>query len=386
MMRAAVLFLLALGLLPTVRAQSESCAGVDPENYQQVYACLSSLQRSDGRAVAQGNVGTASCRTMIARYRGAVRSRGMGARELQADGAPTRYPSCALFARIIKDMSGQDAYWSGCLDYGSQPTAEHLGQCLKTVLPGYYGARSARMALRFQGCGEVVGAYEIGLRAATADNGLPTGYARPDCQLIADYLAQRPSVTASPDSSPAGSPTPNAPGQDMSLSPSQSPPTRVTPPESRQPQWAACLNYDPDNLFAHLRACLGVGRQMRRMRECREVQAAYMAQLKQAYGRLPENYIVLPCSIADDYLAEFRAEEEAEKQAALERKNEQERQQRAALVKDADDLRNNPPARPLFARPWLTWLILLTLLGTAGWGGWRFIRHKSVQRQGESTT
>jgi hypothetical protein len=146
-----------------------------------------------------------------------------------------------------------------------------------------------------------------------------------------------------------------------------------------QPQWAYCLNYDPDNLPAHLRACLGTGREMRRMKECREVQAAYMARLKQAYGRLPENHIVLPCSVADGYLAEFRAEEEAERQAALERKKEQERLNRERLVKDAEDLRDNPPPRPLFTRPWTTWVILLALLGGAGWSGWRFVQRKRAQ-------
>lgn len=115
------------------------------------------------------------------------------------------------------------------------------------------------------------------------------------------------------------------------------------------------------------------------MKECREVQAAYMARLKQAYGRLPKNHIVLPCPVADGYLAEFRAEEEAERQAALERKKEQERLNREKRVKDADDLRENPPPRPLFARPWVTWVVLLALIGGAGWGGWRFVQRKRAQ-------
>lgn len=112
------------------------------------------------------------------------------------------------------------------------------------------------------------------------------------------------------------------------------------------------------------------------MQECREVQAAYMARLQQAYGRLPENYIVLPCSVAEGYLAEFRAQEEAERQAALARKKERERLAREQLIRDVEDLRDHPPPRPLFARPWVTWAVLLALLGGAVWGGWRFIRRK----------
>lgn len=400
MKRMVWLFLLAASAADPAWAQSDACATVDPESYDQVYACLSSLQRSDGRTMAHGNLDTAPCRTVIARYRGAVRGHGvrLRSREPRAKSEPL-YPSCAVLARAVQDMTGKAAYWSGCLDYGSLPPAEHLRQCLKTVLPGYYGVGQGRGAQRLRGCGEVLGAYETGLRAAMPDNGLPPGYSRPDCQLAADYLAQPgdnasvvPPAPAPSSAPPPVPPAPSNPTQDppAAASPSAapatatpapvSPPARPRPlPGTGQPQWADCLNYDPDNLPAHLRQCLGTGRDMRRMKECREVQAAYMARLIQAYGRLPENHIVLPCSVADGYLAVFRAEEEAEKQAALERKKEQERQVRAQLVRDAEDLRDNPPPRPLFARPLTTWVILLALLGGAGWGGWRFVQRKRAQ-------
>ncbi len=392
MKRTGWRFLLATSAASPAGAQSEACATVDPESYDQVYACLSSLQRSDGRTMAHGNLDTAPCRTVIARYRGAVRGQGvrLRSRESRAKSEPL-YPSCAVLARVVQDMTGKAAYWSGCLDYGSLPLAEHLSQCLKTVLPGYYGVvGQGRGAQRLRGCGEVLGAYETGLRAAMPDNGLPPGYVRPDCQLAADYLAQ-PGDNASvvpPASAPSSAPPPVPPAPSH---PAQDPPATATPapvspparprplPGTGQPQWADCLNYDPDQLPAHLRQCLGTGREMRRMHECREVQAAYMAKLIQAYGRLPENHIVLPCSVADGYLAEFRAEEEAEKQAALERKKEQERQVRAQLVRDAEDLRDHPPPRPLFARPWVTWLVLLALIGGVGWSGWRALRRKRVQ-------
>ncbi len=395
MKRTAWLFLLAASAADPAWAQGDACAAVDPESYDQVYACLSSLQRSDGRTMAHGNLDTAPCRTVIARYRGAVRGHGvrLRSREPRAKSEPL-YPSCAVLARVVQDMTGKAAYWSGCLDYGSLPPAEHLRQCLKIVLPGYYGVGQGRGAQRLRGCGEVLGAYETGLRAAMPDNGLPPGYSRPDCQLAADFLAQPwdkasvvPPAPAPSSAPPPVPPAPSNPAQDppAAASPSAapatatpapvSPPARPRPlPGTGQPQWADCLNYDPDNLPAHLRACLGTGREMRRMHECREVQAAYMAKLKQAYGRLPENHIVLPCSVADGYLAVFRAEEEAEKQAALERKKEQERLGREKLVMDAEDLRDNLPARLLFARPWVTWAVLLALIGGMGWGGWRVIQ------------
>ena len=84
MKRAVWGFLLAATAADPALAQSDACATVDPENYDQVYACLSSLQRADGRTMVQGNLDTAPCRTVIARYRGA--GPGRGAQRLQGCG------------------------------------------------------------------------------------------------------------------------------------------------------------------------------------------------------------------------------------------------------------------------------------------------------------
>ena len=112
MKRAVWGFLLAASAADPVFAQSEACATVDPNNFDQVYACLSSLQRSDGRTMAHGNLDAAPCRTVIAQYRGAVRGRGvrLRSREPRADAEPL-YPSCALLARVVQDMTGKAAYW-----------------------------------------------------------------------------------------------------------------------------------------------------------------------------------------------------------------------------------------------------------------------------------
>ena len=115
---------------------------------------------------------------------------------------------------------------------------------------------------------------------------------------------------------------------------------------------------------------------MRRLKECPQVQAAYTERLTQAYGGLPENFLVLPCPVAEGYLAEFRAQEEAEQQAALERQKQAKQEQRAALIKRIEDLRDHPPSRPFYAQPWVTWLVLLSLLGALGWGVWRFLQKR----------
>ena len=332
---------------PVGAVGSADCAATDPENFDQVYACMSSFRRGSGTRNAFANIAVQDCRSIRMSYLVALTTSG-----LKRDDAHQRVPSCALLARVAKEMTGKDAYWSGCLEFGSLPVKDHLARCLDRFIPGYYGG--GRAARKLQGCGEILGAYEQGLRAASGEFALPEGYARPDCALVADYLGA---------------------GQAPQPAPAQGQEAPRKPPQG-QPQWARCLNYDPANLPAHLRQCLGTGPDLRRLKECPQVQAAYTERLIQAYGGLPENYLVLPCPVADGYLAEFRAQEEAEKQAALDRQKEAQREQRAALIKRIETLRDNPPSRPFYAQPWVTWLFLLSILGGIGRGVWRFINKR----------
>lgn len=356
MIRRRVVFslLALLGFAPPVGAVgSADCAATDPENFEQVYACMSSFRRGSGTRNAFANIAVQDCRSIRMNYLVALTTSG-----LTREDAKKRVPSCALFARVAKEMTGKDASWSGCLEFGSLPLKDHLARCLDRFIPGDDGG--GRAARPVQGCGEVLSAYERGLRSATGEFALPEGYARPDCALVADYLAGQ-----APQPAPAQG---------------QEPPRRQ--PQG-QPQWAHCLNYDPANLPAHLRQCLGTGPDMRRLKECRQVQATYTERLIQAYGGLPDNHLILPCPVADEYLAEFRAQEEAEKQAALERQKQAQQEQRAALIKRIEALRDQPPARPFYAQPWVTWLVLLALLGGLGWGVWRFARRR-LQLAGNS--
>lgn len=365
--------LLLLGLLPpggaAVTRPSADCAATDPENFEQVYACMSSFRRGERNAFAP--VLSSDCRSIRMIYLEALTVSG-----LKREDAKTRVPSCALLARVVKDMTGKEPYWAGCLDFGSLPLKDHLARCLDRFIPGYYGG-AGRSARKMQGCGEILGAYEQGLRAASGEYTLPKGYTRPDCALVANYLGAGQSAPTKPqgpgEERGEGQGAGQTPGAGVGTAPAQS---QVPRPGSGQPQWAACLNYDPANLPAHLRQCLGTGPDMRRLQDCRQVQAAYTARLIQAYGRLPENHLILPCPVADGYLAEFRAQSAAEQQAALERQKQAKQAQRAALIKRIEDLRDNPPSRPFYAQPWVTWLFLLSILGAIGGGVWRFLQKR----------
>jgi hypothetical protein len=345
-------FLAVWALALPVTALAADCAATDPENFEQVYACMASFRRGDRNAFT--HIEVRDCRSIRMTYLSALVASGLSREEGQR-----RVPSCTLFARVVRDLSGKDAYWSGCIGFGSVPTPAHMARCLDRFVPGYYGGGST--ARKMQGCGEVLGAYEKGLRAADGMSALPEGYSRPDCALVPDYLA------ASEPEQPSGA-TQATPGQQSAQG-----------SRPGQPQWAQCLNYDPANLPAHLRRCLGAGPDRRRFKECQDVQAAYTKRLEQAYGGLPENFLVLPCSVAEGYLADIRTEENAEKQAALERRKEADRAKRAALVKQIETLRDHPPSRPVYAQPWVTWVVLLAFLAGIGRVGWRFVQRKRAQ-------
>ena len=117
---------------PVGAVGSADCAATDPENFDQVYACMSSFRRGSGTRNAFAHIAVQDCRSIRMSYLVALTTSG-----LKRDEAHQRVPSCALLARVAKEMTGKDAYWSGCLEFGSLPVKDHLARCLDRFIPGY---------------------------------------------------------------------------------------------------------------------------------------------------------------------------------------------------------------------------------------------------------
>lgn len=334
-------------LRPVLAQDTAQCAATDPADFEQVYACMSSYRRWNGQNIFAGIMSHAGCQTLIRYYRKALETSGIS----RQDAAAMEVPTCALLARVVREISGKPAYWAECTGYGERPPEEHLAQCLETFIPGYTGTPLAR-ALPRKGCGDLQKDYQRALRTATPTGKPPAGYVQPDCTVVASALA-----TLEAAAGPA-------------------PPALPIPGLTAQPaDWGPCQGYDPANMPAHLRQCLGEGQELLRLHDCQAVQAAYQAKIIQANGRLPANWLIPPCSVAEPFLAEVKAHWE-QKLAA--EKAAQDRARAAERLRQFRAAQASLPERPFGSPgPWLTWLLGALLLATVGWRGWRAWRRRA---------
>ncbi|MBK8208677.1 MAG: hypothetical protein IPK78_00710 [Rhodospirillales bacterium] len=351
MIAALVLALLVgLGASREAHAFTADCLEADPKNFDEVYACMFSFRGSRGENMFVNNIATNDCRSVRKQYRTALyasmQQEPMPTNKAEANRRLARLnaiikdeslaPSCEILARASKEMTGATPFWGGCLGFGSVPQDQHLKTCLETFVPGFYGR--GRKTESLQGCGDVLNSYEAGLKSASPDQKLPATYVRPDCAVAADYLA--------------------------SLKPR---PAAAAEAQGR-PKWEPCMDYDPGNVLPHVRKCLGLAEKIPHeaflsLTNCQSVRAAYESGLQKAYARLPDNYVILPCSVADVIVADVQAEkariEDERRRAEIERQREQ------ALRKA-----NVPaPDRGFFSGAMITWTILggiVLALGLAG--------------------
>lgn len=358
-MRVAFLLALAavLGVTGQARAaggRSAECLGTDPKDFNAVYACMSSFRNSNGQNVFLGNIATSDCRTVRMEYKGAVEAslvpgadRAASMRERQNLSHSLRdgnlIPSCEILARAVREMTGNPPYWGGCAGWDGAAQDRHLKSCLETM-----------KAQRLQGCGDVFARYEQGLRAADPESKLPVGYARPDCTVAADYLASlAPRMQITSSTAPA-----QATGGGV------------------RPAWEPCMDYDPADVATHLRRCLGIAGKIpassfMTLTSCQSVRSAYEAGLTKAYGRLPDGYVGLPCSVADTVVADVTAEKtriEEEKRLA-----NAEIQRQVALSAATVPA----PGRGFFSGERITWTILAVILAGGLFLGWRFIKRRA---------
>ncbi|MBK8174850.1 MAG: hypothetical protein IPK66_06145 [Rhodospirillales bacterium] len=362
-MRAAV-FLAVLALLVSLGAGREAhaltadCLEADPKNFDEVYACMSSFRGSRGENMFVNNIATNDCMSVRKQYRTALyasmQQEPMPTNKAEANRRLARLnaimkdeslaPSCEILARASKEMTGATPFWGGCLGFGSVPQEQHLKSCLETFVPGYYGRERKTESL--QGCGDVLNNYEAGLKAASLDQKLPKAYVRPDCTVAADYLASL-------------KPKPAAEAQ-------------------ARPKWEPCMDYDPGNALPHVRKCLGLAEKIPAgaflsLTNCQSVRAAYESGLQKAYARLPDTYVILPCSVADVIVADVQAEkariEDERRRADIER-------MRAEALRQA----NVPaPDRGFFSGATITWVVLGGIVLALVLAGWMLLKRRVRQ-------
>lgn len=174
------------------RAQSADCGHPDPANFDQVFACMSSLhfggQGQGANVFVQS--GITSCNAAAHQYASALRKSRVSPQEIHQ-----LIPSCDFLAKGMEQLKGAPPAWSACTGYPGHFDPAHMKACLDRFLPGYYGGRRSLQSLN--GCADATQQYELALRDATivtTDRSmtatLPQGYQKPDCAVVAGMIGK----------------------------------------------------------------------------------------------------------------------------------------------------------------------------------------------------
>ena len=279
------------------------CADADPENYEDVYACVSSYRhKRTGHSGFEATFSrsTSACLAYQTIYAAALRESGIANANPSFPEGRARIPSCEMLAKVREDWTGQPPSWQACLDFDPARSAEHLPECVTGYLRGLkgrdkpeFGAREAASFLPT--CEEALRTYETALRDAHAGREPPPEYQRLDCSVVAEVLTamQSPTLAAS--------------GQEPAIA----------------AQWGACLGYDGDNASGHIERCM-TG-YVAGIEDCGALISAYEGRLRAAYGgSFPVGYLRPKCFDAADMIeaAKIAAEEVRAQAAARQREIE----------------------------------------------------------------
>lgn len=242
-----------------VHAQKADCGRPDPTNFDQVFACMSSLHfgsQGQGPNVFV-QAGVTNCSAAAHHYASALRQSHISPQEI-----PDLIPSCDLLAKGMAQLKGSPPAWSTCTGYPGHFDPAHMKACLDRFLPGHYGGSRSMQSLA--GCADATQQYELALRYATIAKDrtmmgiLPPGYQKPDCAIVAGMVGK-------------GSP---------------------------------CLNYEAT--AQHIQQCLGAAALS--LPDCSLMRQTYETKLRQAYGGgLPPGYAALTCDQLGDLVGQAKA-------------------------------------------------------------------------------
>jgi len=274
----------------------------DPASFDDVFMCMGGYRHTQGvgasaNRFAGSNIATSGCGDIWARYQAALREAGVES-ETEIN---KRKPDCDIFAQVSHEISGRPAYWSGCTGYKGT-NEEHVRQCLETFIPGYYGhGGNAEKILKNAGdCNKLARDYQLGVRAASSDRALPSDFSPLGCDVANKLL--------------------------------------VAWGGRSETELSACQDYSPDSVVEHIDKCLALNRQeLAWLRDCNQVRQKYELKLRQTYGSLPDNYILLRCSDTGPILEQAEAVRQkiiAERRAERTRQEKIRAQQIAAANKE----------------------------------------------------
>lgn len=279
------------------------CADTDPENYDDVWRCVSSYRdRRSGKNGFESGFSRAvtACFDFQTKYAAALRASGIKNANASLPETRALIPSCEMAAKVRADWTGEPSAWADCLNFAPETLETHMTACLTSWLRGYKGRGqddfTPRDAARFlPDCEAALNAYEQALKASHEGRKPPPEYVPPSCDLVASVLSGMMSPVAV------------AGGEQPAV----------------DPLWGACLGYTPEtpeDAPEHIERCMEG--YTRGVRDCADLIARYETRLRSAYGgSFPVGYVRPKCFDAADTV-------EAERIAAAERQRQHEEQRR----------------------------------------------------------
>ncbi|MFC4700528.1 hypothetical protein ACFO4O_10185 [Glaciecola siphonariae] len=244
---------------------SAKCAAANPSSVSDVYECVATASVSLHNNVNPFiNTQKAQCLNLKMVYANVLQQHGVA-----RDKVNEKLPTCEVFAKVLLDLNGEPPFWQSCLGYDG--SAEHMVKCL-TGMATQANSKHKRQLQMLNNCGVAGMMYESILLSLDDTNSMsmPSNYKRPDCDtFLAKLEASQDSVEASP-----------------------------------------CADFSENNINAHARRCLLSDQRIKQMSPtltCQTMRQLYQSKLIQTYGKIPEGFRLLACSVLNPIIEEAQA-------------------------------------------------------------------------------
>ncbi len=244
------------------------CKVPNPKSVDAVYNCITQSSINGINMFAQ--IDKMDCARIRGFYTSVLRSSWADAELVKTP------PSCAVFAEVVTELTGKKPFWQGCMNYANSEA--HVSSCFS----GYLQATGIVNQQAMGQCQVALLFYESAVRSASdpvknKKGLLPENYQKPSCDMINAALN-------SIDIQLAG---------------------------------AECLGFEKTDSATHVKQCLRpdfLSGKVRYQLDCNQMRQFYQTKLLRSYGRLPEGFSLLRCSVftkvSDELVAEVKAQSE----------------------------------------------------------------------------
>jgi hypothetical protein len=243
---------------------SSSCLSANPSSVSDVFECVATATVNQyNNANPFTNTQKAQCMNLKMVYSNVLMQNG-----LARDKVEEKLPTCAVFAKVLKDLNGEAPTWEACLGYDG--SVNHMVTCLSNLTknPNANGRQSQLL----NNCAVAAMSYEAMLMSVNDNNKmtLPDNYKRPDCDT---YLSRLQSVNSEVAEAP-------------------------------------CAGFSASNINQHARKCLLSEPRLTKSNStlsCQLLRQTYQVKVIQVYGKVPDGFRLMACSALEPIMDEITA-------------------------------------------------------------------------------